>query len=393
MDSRSDNKVGGYITGLKNNRSRSGYILEHPISDVGEYVRKLYIDALCVIAQYANEGVAGGLAFVKRIHSESGLKNEFSEHIKNAMNITSEKLEEFFAQCKENALEHIFVLDCLLIAGADGVPNSKQITFVVKIFVALGMTKEQISLISELAVSILERDNNKYRKVCEIIPADAVMNILGAAMCYVRQFVSGVLIDTDEIFCICFNEQTFFDFDKNNYRYINGHTKIIIENACIETNLIIKNCERLVLRKCRFSNRINFLNIGLVNVEYCEFDMLNRIDFYYIFWVEGVGSLFMDRCNISNVLFERRNSSGVFKIESCSELTVNSSLFINIHKQAYNTIIAGEIPEKSKITVSDCLFDNCLHYNLFANGTALILEKNEYRNCCKIFLQFKEEKR
>lgn len=386
MNNRFDGKAEDFITGLqKKARSHDHPLLEHPVFDAGEYVQKLYIDTLCVVAQYANENTTKGLSFVERLHSGSGLNDDFSEHIKNAMNITVEKFGDFFVQCRENSLEHIFMLDCLLIAGSDGVPNFKQIGFNVEIAEALELTKEYISLISQFAVVILEQDKEKYYDLCEKMPIDCVMNIVVKAMCYVKEFVSGVLIDNADMLWICVKESEFYDFDKSDYKYIKGYKKIIFENISTTSNLIIKNCGRLILKKCFFYNRINFLNIGLVNIEDSQFDMQNKEEFYYIFWLEDVGTVFIDNCKISNVSFERRNGSGVFKVESCLKLIVNRSFFFNIHKRAYFTILASGAYDAAMIVVRNCRFESCLQYNLFPSSRNLTLEKNEISNCCDIY--------
>lgn len=298
MNEQLDNRVEGIITGLKKQRPRNHPILEHPVSEAEEYVQKLYIDALCVAAQYANENAEERLAFVERIHSGSGLNDEFPEHIKNAMNITPERFEDFFTQCKENYLENIFVLDCLLIAGADGVPNSKQIGFAVEIAEALGMTKENISLMSELAVIILEQDSDKYHEFYEKISADDVMNIVGCAICYVRQFAAGVLIDTSELLWICSTERAQLsceDIEFTNYK------KVIIENMTIDNSVNINNCGNVFITKCYVTDSFDLQNIGSCIVKNCIFDLKtssNEVE--YLFQLSGVKDFFFIESEIFN---------------------------------------------------------------------------------------------
>lgn len=118
-----DNLVEGMRTNLKKQRPQNHPIEGHPIAETDEYIRKIYFDMLCVIAQYACDDAEKRLAFVERIHTGSGLKTEFSEHIKNAMSITPDKLDEFFGQCKENDLTVNFIIDGLLIPAQTANPT------------------------------------------------------------------------------------------------------------------------------------------------------------------------------------------------------------------------------------------------------------------------------
>lgn len=73
-----DNLVGGFRSSLKKQRPQKNPIQDHPLANADDEVRKMYIDTLCVVAQYENENAEKELAFVERIHSGAGLTNNFS---------------------------------------------------------------------------------------------------------------------------------------------------------------------------------------------------------------------------------------------------------------------------------------------------------------------------
>lgn len=384
MNEQLDNRVEGIITGLKKQRPRNHPILEHPVSKVEEYVQKLYIDALCVAAQYANENADEGLAFVERIHSGIGLNDEFPEHIKNAMNITPEKFEEFFIQCKENALENILVLDCLLIAGADGVPNSKQISFAVEIAEALGMTKENISLMSELAVVILEQDNDKYREVCEKIPADDVMNIVGIAICYVKEFVSGVLLDTPDILWI--NSKKRFDLDKETYYSIDNYKDVIVENADVYFDISVSTCGNVMFRNCIGTCRMICSKISNLTLEKCKFDLSNYSETTtYLFHLSDVNNFNVLGCEISNVPLYGYSQYHVFNVNnnnSCELFKIENTSFFNINSPSKYLLFV--YMSYASIVVKDCKFTTCSGRYLFPKSKTLTFENNTYENCCEV---------
>lgn len=411
MNEQLDNRVEGIITGLKKQRPRNHPILEHPVSEVEEYVQKLYIDALCVVAQYANENADERLAFVERIHSGVGLNDEFPEHIKNAMNITPEKFEEFFAQCRENALENIFVLDCLLIAGADGVPNSKQIGFAVEIAEALGMTKDNISLMCELAITILEQDNDKYHEVCEKIPAEDVMNIVGGAICYVKEFASGVLIDTSELLWISSTEQMNISLYK---RWLNGlsrieeggksiliniivvnHKKVIIENMTIDMPITIENCGNIFLIKCRITNSFDLEIIASCTVKNCIFDLTSFDYKGELFKLAVVNDFNFVENEVFN--YDMGHSGRLFCAGngSCENFKIERSFFCNINRFSGAVIFDNKLESSiwwaessiwcKNAMICDSKFSSCLGDYLFKDyKDGLSLENNTYENCCEV---------
>ena len=297
---RVDTAVEAIRTNMEKERPKNHPIKEHPLSECDEYIRKLYIDALCVIAQYETEDAEKSLNFVRRVHAGAGLINDFTEHIKNAMEITVERFEEFIAQCRENKLENIFFVDGLIAACANGSPNSKQVDFLSEIADALRISKKNVDHLSELAASILEQSAEKYHAACDKIEKENRWALVKNVVCYVKEFVSGVIIDCDEILWIYSKEMTelkYFDIQRdengeigtvNFYNNWSNHKEVIIENQKIlwynityrtfmgtatgTPSSVVENCEAFSLKKCYCETPFSFTNVWDVNISNCKFD-------------------------------------------------------------------------------------------------------------------------
>lgn len=194
-------------TSFLKNPASAHPLKEHPIDNCEEYVQKLYIDALTVTAQYENKNAEAANKFIQRIMAGAGLKEPFTEHLKNAFEITPERYGEFLKQCAENKLTDIFLIDSMIIACAAGEPNKKQVDFVAETADMLSVRKNRFEWLTGIAKCILMQSSEEYKAVCEKIPHDEKNEILPNIVCYLKEFVSGVLIDTDNLLWIYSDEK------------------------------------------------------------------------------------------------------------------------------------------------------------------------------------------
>ena len=162
---------------------------EHPIDKCEEYVQKLYIDALTVISQYENPNAEDTNRFIQRIMAGAGLKEPFTEHLKNALEITPERYGEFLKQCTENKLTDIFLIDSIIIGCAGGEPNKKQVDFIAETADMLSVNKRRFKWLVGLAKSILLQSNEEYKTASDAIPHDEKNEIIPQIVCYLKEFV------------------------------------------------------------------------------------------------------------------------------------------------------------------------------------------------------------
>lgn len=393
-----DNLVEGMRTNLKKQRPRNHPVEGHPIAETDEYVRKMYFDMLCVIAQYANDNTEKRLAFVERIHTGAGLKNEFSEHIKDSMNITPDKLDEFFKQCKENDLTVNFIIDGLLIACVDGKPNSKQMEFAAEMAEALGLTKEEVELLSKLAIAILEQDNDKYFAAMENAPEKSTEKIVRGVFCYIKEFVSGVLVDNEDLLWIYSKNQTqyrTYDYcihsikDKEKRYDLTDHNKVVLYNLELvsdDRNHIYFRENDVIIKNCIFKSTLGFSDNTNITIENCKF---NDIDCggceCLSFGGSGIKNVSISACEFSNMCFNSIHQL-IFWAPDADTCTIEKTTFKNIKAEGG---IRGVIASLGGITqgkIKDCSFISCQGSKLFylCGDANLSLENNTYKNCCKV---------
>lgn len=433
-----DTAVEAIRTNMEKERPKNHPIKEHPLSECDEYIRKLYIDALCVVAQYETEDAEKSLNFVRRVHAGAGLTNDFTEHIKNAMEITVERFEEFIAQCRENKLENIFFVDALIAACADGAPNSKQVDFISEIADALRISKKNVGYLSGLAASILEQSAEKYHAACDNIEKENRWALVRNIVCYVKEFVSGVIIDCDEILWIYSKEMTelkYFDIERDNegkiddvksYNNWSNHKEVIVENQKIlwyddfddpyfhkfTSKLIprfsIDDCESFTLKNCYSERNFSFTNVINVDITKCKFDFSYRKKdntLSHVFWLEGINTFKFSESSISNLWIAQHIDyyNAVFRI--CSDdmsLSLSKSHFSNIRKvDRYNGFIicsenkgnrySYKCYEVRSINIEECSFCSCsgdeIEYSQMVDGGlhgCLKLKNNTIQNCCKM---------
>lgn len=369
---------------------------DHPITKVEEYVRRLYIDVLCSVARYAVKDSESRLSFVERIYAASGLSTEFSEHIKNAMSITPEKFDEFFKQCKENDLTVIFVVDCMLIACADGKPNPKQITFVAEISVALGLKKDEVSFFAKIAVAILEQDNDKYFKIIGKIPDKYKFKVVSKIFCYLKRFVSGVIVDSPEMFWFYSKEVIDYDLDGNFYKKLGECENVLIENINICHNCHFRRCKNVIIRNCSSTGILFFSNINNVKIENCEFNgsYPQKYRFNFLFDLEDVDNFSITDCKFEHYILGENNDNngcGIIRLSDSDELCtirISKSSFYDVSVKYGYTIIdkyASDLfwARAKRTLVSDSKFDCCFGYGLFTKYVNVEFEKTKFNHCCK----------
>lgn len=373
-------KVEAIRCNLTKLRPQTHPIKEHPIDECEEFVQKLYLDILCVMAQYENEDTENAIKFIQRIQAGAELKEPITEHIKNAMEITVDKFGEFLRQCKENQLENIFFVDSILVTCANGAPNAKQVEFISEIADTLGIGKKQAGWLCDIAVAILEQDSDKYHAACDNIPHDDKTPIVECVVCYLKEFICGILVDTDELLWIYSKEKAEFDLnavtEKYNAYYESGtaveisRKKIILQNLIVSNEYYFKSSDQVDIINCEFLNKcINFENCPDVTIENCIFNFNNNR--YSFIYTESTKNI-----SLCNTVF--KGCGSIYgqvirgKIQCSTEIV--GCTFENINgADKYDDGIIIISDYKGKTSVSDSSFNNCHTYRsnrpLFYSGT------------------------
>lgn len=250
-------------------------IKEHPISAMEEYVRDLYLDMLCVVAQYECRDTENGFTLIRRIMAACAGTQPLAEYIKHSMEITSERTAEFIKQCKDNRLCEIFMIDSILLSCANGTPNSKQVGFIAQFGDMLGFDKNNMAEITKFAFAILEQDSKKYQEFLNDNNEALQLN----ALCYTREFVSGLIV--------CTSRKRYY-YSKNLAEYNVPHDD--------------KNEENFVISEL---DEIKFENLTISNMEYLNLQMIKNIIFESCHCMRGPLKLTsVDKIFINNCVFK-----------------------------------------------------------------------------------------
>lgn len=348
---------------------------EHPIDNCEEYVQKLYIDALTVTAQYENKNAEAANKFIQRIMAGAGLKEPFTEHLKNAFEITPERYGEFLKQCAENKLTDIFLIDSMIIACAAGEPNKKQVDFVAETADMLAVRKNRFEWLTGIAKCILMQSSEEYKAVCEKIPHDEKNEILPQIVCYLKEFVSGVLLDTDDIYWVYFREKTEFKQDGNQYQRIEVHdrTKVIFENIISEQCIELSSCNQVEFKNCEllyvFHN-----NVGEACYERCIFDGKNRLPYIFDYSDTKINVLFTN-CKFANYKAgEWNNSYKLNKAKPTVSITADNCKFANISRYRNSQLLLCN----GKHIVKNCEFINCGNESDLWRSSEVTQENNTF---------------
>lgn len=377
---------------LKNRIGTAHPICGHPLEKCDDYVKRLYIDILCAVAQYENKSADKIMVFVQRIMSGIGLDEPVSDRIKNAMEVDVKKYDEFMRQCTEHKLEIIFMTDSLIVACADGEPNRKQIELLTETAEVLKLTKVQVEAIANVVKAILMQDNDEYARVCADIKDDIKYDILVNASCYTKEFVSGVLVDCKELLWVYDNKETNFELlaidsksfvcngksrteysydansviieglntslSRNEELYCSNCKKIQFKNCKFDyTYLYLSDCENISFEACDFHSSVNFHSTGSVEFESCSFynngttqtkvkhTRFNKCTFNDIKTDEYKG--IADNSNIFSIDSHR----GTFELEACKFTDIKLSYIIHQGEDRWGSFVF--------VSVKNCIFENC----------------------------------
>ena len=382
-------------------------VKEHPLSNCEEFVQKLYITQLCVMAEYENEDVENSLKFVQRIMAGAKMKENITEYRKNAMEMKLEQIEEFILQCKENKLCDIFIIDSLLLTMGNGKANQKQVGYLAEMAEALGINKKRMGYLCEIAVCILEQDSEKYQKVSAKIPHDVRNEIVECVIGYLKEFVVGVLVDTDEMFYVYAPEKTeitmkevfeyhFHNDDKTKW---NGSFEVNMKHIVMENlifspsedfwwypEFIFKGCSSVVIENCELGRKgFGFDRVRKVVFSNCFADGKenNRVDFWITTYNTKETEIEIRNCLICNMQYDDSFIIGGCRYNEKAIVKIKDSEFRNISTQKGWPIVYNY----GLLEVNHSKFENCATKSskLFWDGIDRInREDSEFINCSKI---------
>ena len=369
-------------------------VKEHPISKTDEYIRNMYFDMLCVAAQYESDDTENAFTLIKRIMSACKNVQPFEEYIRRSMELTVGKTAEFIKQCRDNKLCEIFFVDSLLISCSNGTPNAKQIAFLAQYGDMLGFKKAEMTEISEFAAAILKQDSDGYQKILNKNNA----YIQEAVLCYTKEFVEGMILNTSKK--LYYYSQNFKEFD--NINILKDYDEIKIENMKIRLkqkemhissvkNLILENCyvlsttlclssiEKIKINNCNFKwdrkprytyekgkSNVYYCNraieadlynskIMISNTKFSDFSIYSFNAFDYRLNGFGVGAVF---CAYGKQN-DQKNDFVDITFENCEFTNIQTDCEDKFYEYGYSVFYASPLAYYYEVSVKDCYFSNC----------------------------------
>ena len=323
-------------------------IKNHPLAKCDEYVKKLYIDMLCMVAQYENANADKAMKFIERIMAGVGLTEPVAEHIKNSMEITYQKLEEFINQSEENNIQIIFLTDCFILAGFNSAPNKKQVEFITEIAKITKLRKTVVLIISKIAKSILMQSNDEYLEACKDIEDGLIYPLLTSVACYTKEFVNGVLVDCHALLWISYKEKTALSLPKEliekklSYSNYSNKERAIYYNTIIIENLIYDKAYEVAADSLWLvCGNINFINCDFINDSYI--------------YLKISGNARFEGCNV-------QGEHTKLCIDTAEEILFEKCNFNKVNSKKEGRYII-HIGDAKLFKISDCEFGNISFYN------------------------------
>ncbi len=301
-------------------------IRNHPLEEVGDYTMTLYIDMLCTVASYENSNPDAAYKLIANIMLSAGMKHPISEHIKNAMQLTPERFSEFVTECRNNELQYIFLIDSLLIICSNGQPCKKQIEFIAGIAVAFSIKFSCFKYLSEITANIIKQDSTFFSLSSntgntDSFNDDTELKAKYSAMCYVKQFSEGILINSPNTSEKIYYLSTFTQKSKWwGYSSYWNQDKIVIENIDIsykdyygngvygdeEKMIVVEGASELILRKCNVTYIEPELKEGpskihILKLENCilDFDLAPRLHYSSCICADKI---YVSHCTFKNYI-------------------------------------------------------------------------------------------
>lgn len=374
--------------------------IQHPMGELDEYVKNRYADMLCVFAQYENRGTEAAANFIQRLMAGAGMSEPVTEHIKNAMELTVEGFDEFLTLCRENDLSDGLLLDGMLIACAGGPPGKKQLEFLAELAEILMVEKSRLKYLSQMARAILEQDQEGYYALCQELPECFRMALIERAVPYLKEFISGILVDTPEMLWLYAREKS--NFDLSDFSKLNiSHDTVLLEHLTVKsadlyTINFAGSCQKIELRECSFRNcRLQFFNVSKLTINNCEFTASDSIPVGFVIRVPSwrCENFYMNGCYMHDIYLGRGSGRGdrtalisVGKENKNCEFKASDSSFENIKlPPSAHTSSLFFCVEPSKARLSKCRFAKCNVNNtnpIFSGDWIIEKDQNcEFQDC------------
>lgn len=233
-------------------------IVSPALMEQPDYIRSLYLRMLCLLVRGGDMPTEEQVLFVRRLTAGAGLKDDFTELMRQSMNMDEEGIASFIEAFSQTDLKYYFVVDgCIACTLGSGRDRFKLLAECAEL---LGVTKADLQYLSKAAKTIILQSTEAYDEVMRHRIPQVDISLLYHA----KWFYNGALENTNECLHWYSADKRKLDLSKCNLKARN----VIIENATIEltSKIRFENQGHIAFRNCTITGK----NDGSILVNYID---------------------------------------------------------------------------------------------------------------------------
>lgn len=275
------------------------YIIRNKVlEEKGEYEKFLYINMLCTVIQYDNEPSKEQILFLNRIVKGIRCANKIEYYMRKAIETDINILQSFVTEYEEKELKYYFILDSIILINL-AKKYRKNYTYLSGLIEVLGITKQDVDYISQIAKSILLQDSEIFKEAGKL-KSKSTENLNFKE--YLKYYFTGEIIDTDTELYIYSRNQSIMEFGKiedNKYQYRRFDVQnIIFENLKIIFlgGVVFRGCESVTFKNCDITCKGGGLIFNGVSSITIESSKIHEIYGYRAIELNACDNLSIDKC-------------------------------------------------------------------------------------------------
>lgn len=248
---------------LKEIKNVSYSFEKHPLKDLSDYEKKMYVTFLFAIAASEGDLNEDGVEYIKKIINGVKIENDIYIYLKEASEITNEHVAKFIEAFLEKDLRFNFIFDSLMIYVLSGSKNEKTLELIADFVEVLKINENDLNIIINKLTKLI---NKEAGFLLDHLASENIFNLfymLDFIFAEIRDyqiFEGEIKIDKDLIL----DKKTVI-FYKAKVT-ISEHGKIITNNhsliAFIDCEfksdksiaIRINNTENFMVRNCKFNS-------------------------------------------------------------------------------------------------------------------------------------------
>lgn len=316
-----DEKVQEVQKAFNEERIKRFAIVSPELLKQSDYVKSLYMRMLCALMRCGSP-TEEQVLFVKRLTAGAEMTDNFTELMRQSMNMDAESITAFIEALRPNDAKFYFVLDgciaCVLGAGGD------RFAMLAECAELLGVTEIELRYLAQAAKAIVLQSSAAFDEAKKYRTARTENLSFGY---HIKWFYSGAIENTERCFHWYSANKKKLDLEKCNLNARN----IIIENAEIELAqqitlddhgyVIFNNCSIVQQKYGRitllFTDEAEFRNCTVIGAthgdssrNFCDFDHTAKLTVKH------------------NVFRNCFSNTGLFRETNCTTDALNEAAFI-----------------------------------------------------------------